>query len=552
MHRPKFGSVLAAAAIAMAAVVPMLVASPAGAADVCTAGQFPATNAAQSGLKVSCHTDATSTATRIEIHDAPNIVWHHGAAHNVSLVGSPSSFTINTKTLKFASGTIKNTDVRRPINAFCTKTGNSCTSAVAKDSVFSGGTFITSVLPVNCTVACTSATISQNAKITGGTSGLPIIGVIDQTTSRYLDDVTCGAASSTITSVSAKWAATDVNKSVSGGPLDDGTFITSVLGNVATLNQAHTGGCTTPTGKPGDQITVGAATYAGGVAQVFNNDAMSIQLSNTTNGGQGFSCTGSTLGMTLAAKTATGGFNANYIGLTVFVHGSTATVTSKITAVNIAGNSSATIAPACPAGVAAAVGFAGVSTKGVGAAPNNSPMVLLGAELNLQPTLVATQDDCGLNTYEGFGVVGGWVNPGVSYAANTSAALVSVAQLNFPTAVLSFTGYIVPHRGGDAAVATPHYDFSFPILPTFVAVCPTTEVQITLGITPTTITLAPFVSTGSGNVSDPPIRQLIPRTGTFAWNLQLFNIGGGNISTDTPSCTISASTASPGTPCGDG
>src|SRR5258708_10377897 len=104
MHRPKFGSVLAAAAVAMAAVVPMF-ASPAGATTGCTAGEFPSTFAAQSGLKVACHTDAATNTNHIEIHDADNAVWHHGAAHNVTLVASPDAITAASATIKFAAGT---------------------------------------------------------------------------------------------------------------------------------------------------------------------------------------------------------------------------------------------------------------------------------------------------------------------------------------------------------------------------------------------------------------------------------------------------------------
>ena len=87
MHRPKFGSVLAAAAVAMAAVVPIFVASPAGAANQCDGGEFPSTFAAQSGMKVACHTDAGTTANHIDVHDAPNVEYHHAAARNVSLAG---------------------------------------------------------------------------------------------------------------------------------------------------------------------------------------------------------------------------------------------------------------------------------------------------------------------------------------------------------------------------------------------------------------------------------------------------------------------------------
>ena len=368
--------------------------------------------------------------------------------------------------------------MRRPINAFCTKNAtpgnNNCASAVAKDSVFKGGTNIIALLPAGCTTACTSATLSQPATLTGGTSALPIIGVVEHTNSRYLHDVTCGAGTSTISSADAKFVATDVGKSVSGGPIPDGSFITSVTPTVATLNQAHAGGCTTAAGQPGDQITIGSSTYVGGVAQLFNSDPMAIQLSNTTGGGQGFTCSGTTLGMTAASKLDTGGFNAAYIGLTVAVKGSGVAFTNlKINAVNTAGNSSATVAPACPAGVSATVGAAAVSTRGAGAPTNGSPMMNLGAELNLNPVLVATQDDCSLATYEGFGVIGGWTNPGSSYAGNTSTPPVSVAQIIFPTSVISFNGFIVPQRGGDAVEALPHYDFTFPLLPTSLAVCTT-------------------------------------------------------------------------------
>jgi hypothetical protein len=563
MHRPKFGSVLAAAAVAMAAVVPVFVASPAGAANGCTAGEFPSTFAAQSGLKVACHTDPGTTANHIDVHDAPNVEWHHGAARNVSLVGSPSSFTAGSAVLKFASGTLKNTDLRRPINAFCTKNAtpgnNNCASAVAKDSVFKGGTNIIALLPGGCTAACTSATLSQPATLTGGTGALPIIAVVEHTNNRYLHDVTCGAGTSTISSADAKFVAGDIGKGVSGGPIPSGTFITSVTATVATLNQAHAGGCTTAAGQPGDQITIGGSTYVGGTPQLFNADPMAIHLSNTTGGGQGFTCTGSTLSMTAASKLDTGGFNANYIGLSVAIKGSGVAYTNhKINAVSVAGNSSATIAPACPAGVTATTGNAGVSTKGAGAPTNGAAMMTLGAALNLNPVLVATQDDCSLNTYEGFMVVGGWTNPGSAYAGNTSTPLVSVAQIIFPTSVISFNGFIVPQRGGDAAVVgVPHYDFSFPLLPTSLAVClsggtPANDVQLTLGMNPTTLAGVPFLATGSGNVGDPPTRQLLPQTGTFSWTIQLILNPATIVATDTPSCTIAAATATPGTPCGDG
>src|SRR5471032_3117171 len=59
MRRPKFGSALAAVAIATAAAIPLL-ALPAGAVNACGApgGIFPATPGAQSGVKFDCTTIA--------------------------------------------------------------------------------------------------------------------------------------------------------------------------------------------------------------------------------------------------------------------------------------------------------------------------------------------------------------------------------------------------------------------------------------------------------------------------------------------------------------
>src|SRR6185436_9376250 len=101
---------------------------------------------------------------------------------------------------------------------------NNCATAVAKNSVFKGGTFIIALAPAGCTLACTTATLSQPATLTGGKSGLPIIAVVEHTANRYLDDVTCGAGTSTMTSTDAKFVAADIGKGVSGGPMAPGTF----------------------------------------------------------------------------------------------------------------------------------------------------------------------------------------------------------------------------------------------------------------------------------------------------------------------------------------
>ena len=109
MRRPRIGSVLSAAALAISAVIP-LVAAPAGAANSCDAGEFPASFAAQSGLKVDCSADAGVVVNHIEIHDSDNVVWHHGTAQSIVLTpkAPTKATTLNSTTIHFTAGRIEN------------------------------------------------------------------------------------------------------------------------------------------------------------------------------------------------------------------------------------------------------------------------------------------------------------------------------------------------------------------------------------------------------------------------------------------------------------
>jgi len=541
MHRPKVSSIFAAVALAAAAVVPVLFAAPASAADSCDAGQFPASFGAQSSLKVTCHTDAGTNSNHIEIHEPVNVDYHHGAARNVTLdPASGNATTAGSTTIHFQAGAIQTRDTRRPINAF----------TAAGAAIFKGGTFITSVLPAACTGgACTSATISQGAASTQ----LTATSKIEFTTNRSLLDAVCTAGTSTLSSASGKFVAADIGKSVSGTPFAAGTFITSVTATVATMNQPHSEACVA-----NRVTTIGGTKFVSGSPVLFNGDPMNINLSNTTSGGQGLTCTAGshTLAMTAGSFADTGGFPATAAGIAVTIKGAT-TVATTATAVVTTGNTSLTLAGTCPTGITATAGSASVGVAGATAPKNGDPMMSLAAVLNLNPALVATQDACDLNTFEGFEVIGGWTAPG-AYTANAFTPRVTTSQVIFPTSVISFNGFIVPKKGGDTSVAGPHYNFSFPLLPTGLAVCggpgaPTNPIQLAFGIAATTKTVAPFVPTGSGNPSDPPLRQLQPVTGAFSQKMELILNPSTVVASSTgTACTIGAPTAAPNLACGDG
>jgi hypothetical protein len=226
------------------------------------------------------------------------------------------------------------------------------------------------------------------------------------------------------------------------------------------------------------------------------------------------------------------------------------------TKVNSATATALTLANPCPAGVTAAVGTAVIGEPGANAPHPNSAVASLSAELNLNPALVSTQDDCNKNTFEGFQVVGQWNNPG-SYGGGLGApTIVSVGQISYPTAVLSFSAYIRPQPTGDALLAGAHYEYVFPSLPTSLAVCltagnPANPTALAFGINPTDLSTAPALPTGSGTPGDPSVRAIGPQTGAFAGKYQL-RLGTTVKATGAlPSCTIAAPTAAPTFACGD-
>jgi hypothetical protein len=523
MRRRKFGTALAAVAIATAAAIPIL-AAPASAVTGCGApgGIFPATPGAQSGVKFDCTTNAGANVNSITIADATNTQWHHGAARTVAVTPTSASATIT-----FASGALAATDIGRPISGAC----------------IGGAAFIR-------TVAATSATLSVN----NGAGCVATTATIEYTRSRVLTDANCTtAATSNLTSAKALFAAGDVNKSVSGGPFSSGSKITAVVNpTTATVAPAPTAACTAP-----DTITIGAATYSG-AAVVWAADPNTKQLTNSAappaGSGQAFSCTGTTLTATPGAVTAGGGFSATYAKLKVVVIGTTTVTTTATTGTA----NTLTLAAACPAGITAAAGTAVIGEPGGTAPKNGSAMTSLSAELNLAPTLVATQDDCAKNTFEGFQVIGAWNNPGGYGPGLAPPVTVSTGQISFPTSVIAFAAFVRPQPTGDALLAGAHYEFVFPLLPTTLAVCttgtppaPANPTAISFGINPTVLATAPFLPTGSGNPADPSVRAIGPQTGPFAGKYSLNNSGTVIATGPLPSCTIQAATVTPSFACGD-
>jgi hypothetical protein len=531
-------SVRAGLGIALAISMPLALgfgATPAGAATTCQTSQNPNGASSQASLKVGCITDLSATASQnvnhLDVHDGTNATWHRGAARTATVT------TALTTTITFAAGTLIQADVRRPISG----------------PGIAGGAFVRSLAPAACTTACTSAVLSA-----ASTAAATVTATIEHTSSRTLLDAhyTAGGTS-VLTSTTAQFVATDVNKSVSGGGFPSGSRISSFTN---ATNVVVTPGSSAAHATADDVITIGEAqfTAASPSTATTYTETWTREMKRTPAPGT-TSCTGSTL--TIAASG--GGTNVGDIALKVQFVGATGTpsiggpwkVTARPSATTL------TLSAACPADAwtNAIIGEAGADAPHDGAA-----FASLAASLNLNPTLVSTSDDCNTNTYEGFAVVGAWNNPGafsVSGVVGGTPPDRATAQVIFPTAVVSFAGYIVPKTVAEAPAhqPVPHYDFTFPSLPTSLAVCPivagttTTKVSITLGFWATTLTTAPFLATGSGNPASPPVRQVGPATGLFGQKVSLYN-GSTQLGADIAptGCTVIARTAAPTFACGLG
>jgi hypothetical protein len=535
MHRRLFGRISAAAAlVALAVPVSLIAASPSQAASTCTQSWSPNLAGGQSGLTVGCISDVADGNNKISIGDHTNAAWHRGAARTVTGTAASGSTALTV----LASTPLSASDVGRPIGGH---------------SGIKGGTFLKAF------ISATSGTLSAatTAAVPGGTTLK-----IEHTRSRVLLDAACTLAG-TLTSTSAVFAASDVGKSVSGGPFSRGARI-AVFGSATSVtvddnpsvagNQGPSAICTSP-----DTITIGAATYspATSTTAVYTETYhRQIALgSPAVAGTDGGSCAGGVI--TLIA--GGGGTNAGDVGLPVVFKNSTG-ANADATARKVASVTASTIT-LTPATCAAGATDAVIGLAGANAPPDGSQMTRLIGQLNLNPSLVATLDDCNKNTYDGFGVVGKWQNPGAYVIPATlgSPLPVSQAQIVFQTSVINFAGYVTNattnlHTGAAMAL---HNRFVFPSLPTSLSVCPTgggtttSKVAVGLQFDPTVQSATPSVPTGGGNPASPTVRSLGLVTGAQGVLVQLTKTSPLVNTNVTPAaCTVLAATAVPTNGCG--
>ena len=440
---------LVAAALALPIVT---IAAPAGAiANACTLGEFGNLPAGQSELKVNCTLTTASASVGLwnKIEDFSSGAGATGVAEAVWHVGGARQVVTTAAT---ASG-----------NAVITAAAGHFTAADVNNGISGPGIAARSFI-----VSVTATTATLNVATTGVASGATLL--IENSDGRSVTDAAFSAA--TITSVTGHFCKpalgtcgtkTDIGRHITGTRIPHGTTITAVASATsATLSQVPNA-C--PTGPP----------------PVTSCGTVSIQPAPTTTTAR-FVQDVTISGTSLCSASAK--FNATDVNLPV----SGANVGANIHwiiavapaggAPCVAGQSKATLNAAATNGAAQQVT---IGQPNATAPANNDAVSQLGAELSLDPNLVAGSPACSANVATGFAIQGKWLNPGsfvsTPFGSATSSTLPKapvIAQLLYPTAAgISFSALVQPipaSLAGELATA-PHYDITYPFLPTALALC---------------------------------------------------------------------------------
>jgi len=455
LRHKKLFYLLVVAALALPVVT--LAATPAGAiANACTTSEFGNLPAGQSELKVACTLTTASALVGVynKIEDfsfgagaagRAEAVWHVGAARNATLAASAASTTItSTGDAHFTVADINNgiSGAGIPARAFIKAVTNATTAVL-------------------------------NLSTSGIAASTPVL--IENSDGRTVVDAAY-AGTATVTSNTAHFCKptlagcgtkNDVGRDIGGTRMKHGSKIQAVNSNInITLSLAF------------DPCPAGVTT-CGTIDMSPLNPATSTHRYID----DGTVSTGTTLCSTQAK------FLPTDVNLKVSGAAFTGPGDTYITAV--AGG----VAPCGAAQTKATLNQAAtngantVVTIGVPnfTAPANGDAVSqLGAELMLNPTLVAGQQACTTNAPTGFQIQGKWLSPNAfvttPFGAPGSATLPSasiIGELLYPTAAgINFAALIqqIPNNLAGETATAPHYDITYPFLPTAIALCPAPSV----------------------------------------------------------------------------
>lgn len=430
------------------------------AAPSCLGSNFPAVSGGESSLKVSCIVPVgTSPGTSDTIVDYGQARWHSGAARVTAADGATTSGSavITSATGHFVAG-----DVNHQV-----------TSSIAGIPV---GAFIKTF------TSATSVTLDVAATAT--TSGA--VFSIENSSARHATDVS-RSATTLLTSATANFKASDVNAIVTGSGIKPGTKINSVgvsgTSTTATISQTTNGAGTN------GYLTINPVTQPSSNRKIA--DAHSP---------------GATASTTIISATA--GFAASDVGLAVAGIGTGWPAGARI--VSVTNATTAVLSAAATLGTTANHA-AIIGTPDFGAPTDGSVVSQLGAELQLNPSLVASSDDCANHTPEGFVIQGVWNNPASFVAPSLTLGAApsnSVGQIVYSNVAASFAAYVV-------RTLTGTYKIVFPVIPTALAQCTSTALGSTFTYNPITLGQSNLVS-GAAAPNTAVVRGYADFVGTTA------------------------------------
>jgi len=491
MHGSRFallasGAVMALAVPTVALGLPVTGSASASITDGCNFGQFPNSPGGMSGLQVAC-TFAESPGSAETIEDFPQAVWHDGASWAVTgavttalsatvtaatghfnaatdindtisglgipadsfitTVVSPTQITLNNKATVSESAdklTINNSTTREVANGVTTHLSKNISSATANFVAADVGRIVTGTnIPgydkIASVTSPTAAVLTTAATATGTLQTL-VIGADEQVSStRQLGDAQITSGSTTLSSASANFQASDAQLAVTGCGVPVGTYIASVT-------------------DASDVVLSQAATVTRPFAV---SDGSTTDLSTTLT-----SATANFSTACDANKFITGAGIPAGAYIKLVTNSTTVTLSAKATAT--ATGVSLTESP----GATEVIGLPSAT------APVNAEAVSeLGSELTLNPTLVKGSSPCASADPTGTTIEGGWYNPG-GYLPNTlspaTAPVNSIGEILYPTSVVSFAGYVVnePASTPGEQDTAAHTDVVLPFVPTALALCP--------------------------------------------------------------------------------
>jgi hypothetical protein len=479
-------------------------------------GHYPSNPGTQSTFFASCQINSKvgdadsepySVAASFTFHDFSNAIWHNGSVRQVTVTADPAGEDVTVGDCRGIN-----------VGGFPDDYVNS----VVTGTNVPIRTHIEAI--TGCTAATDTGTIQLNRTTTTVTGTLEL----ENSRARAIGDGVTTVSDATLTSAAlATFTADDVGCSVSGTTIPAGTTIASFTSATSVEMSAvadATGAAQVVTICGTEEVTTTRVTNSANFASstsVTDSGAVSNRFAETDVGLEIFD----------ADSTPGTGVTEPCV-ITAFVSATSVTVANRDTGAG------------CVASGAPATERTIIIGRPSPTAPADGDQLLhLGTQLDLDPTLVAGQDDCSNDSPEGFTIAGTYRNPAPDNFAtgvfsDQPTGTKGVGQIVFDTSVIDFAAWVLEMRTSDPndpLVTAPHYNYVWPNAPTTLAICGVGDpgggttspgVGLTLSIDASTSSIT-SLPTGTGRPGTAQVRALRSSTSGYSTTAHASSQTGG-------------------------